>query len=77
VKPCSAPTARQYDSAMGEKPWTPVGGAEEAAGKAQAEFDRDPNDANARALSRAQDLVREARQMAAKHPEFNRPSPQR
>ena len=60
---------------MLEQPKTPVEHAEEAVRQAEAEFQRDPTDANEKKLAGMRNWLRSTKELAAKHPGFNRRPP--
>jgi len=60
---------------MQEDPKTPVEIAEDAARQAEADFARNPTDANEQKMRNAQNFARSTKEVAAKHPDFNRRPP--
>ena len=61
---------------MHDEPNTPVEIAEAAAREAEAEAARNPTDANEAKAQNARNFASSAKEFAAKHPDFNRRSPQ-
>lgn len=61
---------------MQREPKTPVENAEEAVRTAEAEFARNPTDANEAKVRRARNFAASVKEFATRHPDFNRRPPE-